>query len=498
MPPSSEPPTPVLKPDIKYTHIFINNEWHKSVSGKTFPTVNPVTEEVICHVQEGDKADVDIAVAAAKKAFKLGSPWRTMDASDRGRLINKLADLIERDRTYLASLETLDNGKPFMHSFYADLHLVIKCLRYYAGWPDKIHGKVIPVDGNILTYTRHEPIGVCGQIIPWNFPLLMLSWKFGPALAAGCTIVMKLAEQTPLTGLYVAALTKEAGFPDGVVNVIPGFGPTAGAAIVKHPDVSKVAFTGSTEVGKIIQKAAADTLKKVTLELGGKSPVIVCSDADMDLAVETAHQGLFFNQGQCCCAGSRVLVEESIYDEFIKKSVERAKKRTVGNPFEASTEQGPQIDKEQYDKILSYIKSGKDQGAKLLVGGGGSGGKGFFVEPTIFGDVKDDMKICQEEIFGPVLAVQKFTSLEDVAEQVNKSNYGLAAGIYTTNLNKANYLSQALRAGTIWINCYNSFDAAQPFGGFKESGSGRELGEYGLEAYTEIKAIVTKTTHKIS
>jgi len=497
-PSSTGPPTPVVNPDIKYTDIFINNEWHKSISGKTFPTVNPVTEEVICHVQEGDKADVDKAVAAATKAFRLGSPWRTMDASERGRLLNKLADLIERDRVYLASLETLDNGKPFMHSFYADLALVIKCFRYYAGWCDKMHGKVIPVDGNILTYTRHEPVGVCGQIIPWNFPLLMQSWKFGPALAAGCCVVMKLAEQTPLTGLYVAALTKEAGFPDGVVNVIPGYGPTAGAAIVKHPDVHKVAFTGSTEVGKIIQKTAADTLKKVTLELGGKSPVIVCSDADMDLAVETCHQGLFFNQGQCCCAGSRVMVEESIYDEFVKRSIERAKKRKVGNPFDASTEQGPQVDKEQYDKILWYIKNGQEQGAKLLTGGGGSKGKGFFVEPTLFGDVKDDMKICQEEIFGPVMAIQKFTSLQDVAEQVNKSNYGLAAGIYTTNLDKANYLSQALRAGTVWINCYNSFDAAQPFGGYKESGSGRELGEYGLEAYTEVKAIVTKITQKNS
>lgn len=332
-PSSTEPPTPVLSPDIKYTHIFINNEWHKSASGKTFPTVNPVTEEVICHVQEGDKADVDKAVDAATKAFRLGSPWRTMDASERGRLLNKLADLIERDRVYLASLETLDNGKPFMHSFYADLHLVIKCFRYYAGWTDKNHGKVIPVDGNTFTYTRHEPIGVCGQIIPWNFPLLMQSWKFGPALAAGCTIVMKLAEQTPLTGLYVAALTKEAGFPDGVINVIPGYGPTAGAAIVKHPDVHKIAFTGSTEVGKLIQKMAADTLKRVTLELGGKSPVIVCSDADMDLAVETAHQGLFFNQGQCCCAGSRVLVEESVYDEFVKKICCKSKEKDGWKPI---------------------------------------------------------------------------------------------------------------------------------------------------------------------
>lgn len=500
MAPSSTdgPPVPVTNPEIKYTHIFINNEFHKSVSGKTFPTVNPVTEEVICHVQEGDKADVDLAVAAAKKAFRLGSPWRTMDASERGRLLNKLADLMERDQVYLASLETLDNGKPFMHSFAADLALSIKCYRYYAGWADKNHGKVIPVDGDILAYTRHEPIGVCGQIIPWNFPLLMQSWKLAPALATGNTLVMKLAEQTPLTGLYVAALTKEAGFPDGVINIIPGYGPTAGAAIVRHPDVHKIAFTGSTEVGKLIQKMAADNLKRVTLELGGKSPVIVCADADMDLAVEKAHFGLFFNQGQCCCAGSRVLVEESAYDEFVKKSVAMAKKRVVGNPFQACTEQGPQVDKEQYDKILGYIKSGKEQGATLLTGGKAPDGKGFFVEPTLFGDVKDEMDICKDEIFGPVMAIQKFTNLQDVAEQVNKSSYGLAAGIFTTNLNKANYLSQALRAGTVWINCYNSFSAAQPFGGFKESGSGRELGQYGLEAYTEVKSIVTAITQKIS
>merc|ERR1712012_347212 len=393
---------PLRKPDIKFTQIFIDNEWVNSVSGKSFPTVNPATGETICSVQEGDKADVELAVAAARRAFSLGSAWRTMDASSRGQLLNRLADLIERDQLYLASLEALDNGKPFQDAYNIDLGLSLKCYRYYAGWADKNHGKTIPVDGPFLSYTRHEPVGVCGQIIPWNFPLLMQSWKFGPALAAGCCVVMKLAEQTPLTGLYVAALTKEAGFPDGVVNVIPGYGPTAGAAIVKHPDVHKVAFTGSTEVGKIIQKTAADTLKKVTLELGGKSPVIVCSDADMDLAVETCHQGLFFNMGQCCCAGSRIMVEESIYDRFVEMSVERAKKRTVGNPFDMNNEQGPQVDEEQMRKILGYVESGKQQGAKLLTGGSQYGDKGYFVQPTVFGDVTDDMTICKEEIFGPV------------------------------------------------------------------------------------------------
>merc|ERR1719348_1058525 len=303
--------TPVINPEVKFTQIFINNEFVDSVSGKTFPTINPATGEEICQVQEGDKADVDLAVKAAREAFKLGSTWRTMDASQRGNLLNKLADLIEGERNYLASLESLDNGKPFMDAFYADLALTIKCYRYYAGWADKNHGKTIPIDGNFITYTRHEPAGVCGQIIPWNFPLLMQAWKLGPALSMGNTVVMKPAEQTPLTCLYVAELVRQAGFPAGVVNVVPGFGPTAGAAISEHLDVDKVAFTGSTEVGHIIQQAAGRTnLKRVTLELGGKSPLIVFDDADIEFAVETAHFALFFNQGQCCCAGSRLMVQE--------------------------------------------------------------------------------------------------------------------------------------------------------------------------------------------
>merc|ERR1719348_79517 len=358
--------TPVINPEVKFTQIFINNEFVDSVSGKTFPTINPATGEEICQVQEGDKADVDLAVAAAKEAFKLGSPWRTMDASQRGFLLNKLADLIEADRAYLASLEGLDNGKPFGDAYYADLGLTIKCFRYYAGWADKNHGKLIPVDGNNLTYTRHEPVGVVGQIIPWNFPLLMQAWKLGPALACGCTVVMKLAEQTPLTGLYVAQLIKEAGFPPGVVNIIPGYGPTAGAAIAKHPLIDKVAFTGSTEVGALILKAAGSSnLKRTTLELGGKSPNIIFADCDLDHAVETAHQGLFVNQGQVCCAGSRIFIQDTIYDEFVARSVERAKKRKVGNPYDMPTEQGPQVDKEQFEKIQGYIKIGQEEGAKM-------------------------------------------------------------------------------------------------------------------------------------
>jgi len=491
-------PKPIEKPDIKYTGIFINNEWQESASGKTFPTINPATEDKITDVQEGDKADVDRAAKAAHNAFKLNSPWRKMDASDRGILLNRFANLIERDAGYLASLETLDNGKPYTASFHADLALTIKCYRYYAGWADKNHGKVVPVDGNFFAYTRHEPVGVCGQIIPWNFPLLMQAWKLGPALATGNTVVMKLAEQTPLTGLYIAELTKEAGFPAGVVNIVPGFGPTAGGAIVNHPLVDKVAFTGSTEVGKIIQRQAADTIKRVTLELGGKSPTIVLADADIDKAVEIAHQGLFFNMGQCCCAASRLMVEESIYDEFVEKSVERANKRTVGNPFDAKNEQGPQVDKEQFDKILGYIEKGQTEGAKLLAGGDRVGDRGYFIQPTVFGDVSDDMTICQEEIFGPVQSIQRFKTLDEVAERANRSNYGLAAAIFSQNNARSTYLAHALRAGTVWTNSYNAFSMAMPFGGYKESGSGRELGEYGLEAYTEVKSVFLALDNKCS
>merc|ERR1712029_331952 len=489
---------PLRKPDIKFTQIFIDNEWVNAVSGKSFPTVNPATGETICSVQEGDKADVELAVAAARRAFSLGSAWRTMDASARGQLLNRLADLIERDRLYLASLESLDNGKPFQDAYNIDLGLTIKCYRYYAGWADKNHGKTIPVDGNFMSYTRHEPVGVCGQIIPWNFPLLMQAWKLGPALATGNTIVMKLAEQTPLTGLHIADLVREAGFPAGVVNIIPGFGPTAGAAIANHPDVDKVAFTGSTEVGKIIQKSAAESIKRVALELGGKSPTIVLADADIEKAVETAHFGLFFNMGQCCCAASKLMVEESIYDKFVEASVERAKKRTVGNPFDFNNEQGPQVDEEQMNKILGYVDIGKQQGAKLLTGGARYGDRGYFVQPTVFGDVSDDMRICQEEIFGPVQAIQKVKNMDDAIARANKNNYGLAAAVFSQDIGKTIYVSNSLRAGTVWVNTYNTFSMAAPFGGYKESGIGRELGEYGLENYTEVKTVTMKIPKKNS
>ena len=371
--------------------------------------------------------------------------------------------------------------------------------RYYAGWADKTHGKTIPVDGSFLSYTRHEPVGVCGQIIPWNFPLLMQAWKLGPALASGNVVVMKLAEQTPLSGLAVAALVAEAGFPPGVVNIIPGYGPTAGAAIAEHMEVDKVAFTGSTEVGHIIQKAAGGSnLKKVTLELGGKSPLIVMNDADIDFAVETAHFALFFNQGQCCCAGSRLMVQEGIYDEFVKRATERAKKRTVGDPFAAGVEQGPQVDEEQFKKVLGYIQSGVAEGACLRAGGGKYGDKGYFVEPTVFSDVTDDMKICKEEIFGPVQVIQKFSTMDEVLERANNNSYGLAAAVFTKDIGNAVYMSNSLRAGTVWVNCYDVLEAQVPFGGYKMSGIGRELGEYGLEAYTEVKTVTISIPQKNS
>jgi len=491
-------PVPVI-PHVKYTQLFINNEWVDCVSGKTFPTINPSTGEVICQVQEADKADVEKAVKAARAAFKLGSEWRTMDASKRGNLMNKLADLMERDKVYLASLESLDNGKIFTDALNIDLGLTIKCIRYYAGWADKTHGKTIPVDGSFLSYTRHEPVGVCGQIIPWNFPLLMQAWKLGPALATGNVVVMKLAEQTPLSGLAVAALVKEAGFPPGVVNILPGFGPTAGAAISEHMDVDKVAFTGSTEIGQVIQKAAGGSnLKKVTLELGGKSPLIVMDDADLDYAVETAHFALFFNQGQCCCAGSRLMVQEGIYDEFVKKATERAKKRTVGDPFAPGIEQGPQVDEEQFKKVLGYIQSGVAEGACLRAGGDKWGDKGYFVQPTVFSDVTDDMKICKEEIFGPVQVIQKFKTMDEVLERANNNSYGLAAAVFTKDVGNAIYMSNSLRAGTVWVNCYDVLEAQVPFGGYKMSGVGRELGEYGLEAYTEVKTVTISIPQKNS
>ncbi|XP_069332498.1 aldehyde dehydrogenase 1A1-like isoform X2 [Eulemur rufifrons] len=454
-------PAPLTNLKIQYTKIFINNEWHSSVSGKKFPVLNPATEEIICQVEEGDKEDVDKAVKAARQAFQIGSPWRTMDASERGRLLYKLADLIERDRLLLTTMEAMNGGKLFSNAYLMDIALCIKGLRYCAGWADKIQGRTIPADGNVFTYTRHEPIGVCGQIIPWNFPLVTLIWKIAPALSCGNTVVVKPAEQTPLTALHVASLIKE--------------------------------------VGKLIKEAAGKSnLKRVTLELGGKSPCIVFADADLDSAVEFAHQGVFFHQGQCCVAASRLFVEESIYDEFVRRSVERAKKYVLGNPLTAGVNQGPQIDKEQHDKILGLIESGKKEGAKLECGGGPWGNKGYFVQPTVFSNVRDDMRIAKEEIFGPVQQIMKFKSVDDVIKRANNTHYGLAAGIFTKDLDKAITVSSALQAGTVWVNCYLASSVQSPFGGFKMSGHGREMGEYGLHEYTEVKTVTVKISQKNS
>jgi len=475
-------------PQIHQTQCFIGGQWVPAASGKTFETVNPATEEVIASVAEGDAEDIDRAVAAAREAFDHG-PWRTMDARERGRLMNRLADLIEEEADELARLETLDNGKPIRESKSADLPLTIDCLRYYAGYADKIHGQTIPIRGNYFCYTRREPVGVVGQIIPWNFPMLMTAWKWGPALAAGCTIVMKPAEQTPLTCLRLARLAQKAGIPDGVINVVPGFGPTAGAAIVKHPGVDKVAFTGEYKTAQIIMRDASQTLKRLTFELGGKSPNIIFADADLDAAAQGTHTGLYLNQGQCCCAGSRVFVEEKVHDKLIDKLTSMNKARKIGDPFDPATEQGAQVDKAQFDKIMHYVDLGKREGAKCVTGGARHGDRGFFIEPTLFTDVKDNMAIAKDEIFGPVLSVFKFKDVDEVIERGNNTFYGLAAAVWTRDIGKAHRIANSLRAGTVWVNCYDVFDTAAPFGGFKMSGVGRELGEEGLKAYTENKTV---------
>lgn len=475
--------------NIGPTKLLINNEWVDSVSGKRFETINPATGEVICEVAEADAPDVDKAVQAAKAAFESGE-WRKMSARRRGELLYKLADLIEQNKEELARLETLDNGKPLAEALNFDLPFVIECYRYYAGWADKIQGKTIPINGPYFCYTRREPVGVVGQIIPWNFPLLMQAWKLAPALAAGNTVVLKTAEQTPLSALRLGELTIEAGFPPGVVNILSGYGPTAGAAIARHMDVDKLAFTGSTEVGHLVMEAAAKSnLKRVTLELGGKSPNIIFADADMEAAIAGAHLGLFFNQGQCCNAGSRVFVEEKCYDDFVTKTVERAKQRTVGDPFDPNTKQGPQVDRDQFNKVMSYIEAGQRQGAKILCGGSRVGDRGFFIQPTVFGDVDNNMKIAQEEIFGPVMSIIKFKDIDEVIRLANSTMYGLAAGVWTKDITKAYAIANNVRAGTVWVNCYDVFDTAAPFGGFKQSGIGRELGEYCLDNYTEVKTV---------
>ncbi|KAK5003061.1 Aldehyde dehydrogenase, partial [Elasticomyces elasticus] len=449
------------------TGLFINGEFVKGVDGKTFEVINPSNEQVITSVHEATEKDVDIAVAAARKAFE-GS-WRTETPENRGRLLVKLADLFEKNLDLLSAIESLDNGKAVSMA-KVDVTMCAGCLRYYGGWADKIEGKVVDTTPETFNYVKKEPIGVCGQIIPWNFPLLMWAWKIGPAIACGNTVVIKTAEQTPLSALVAASLVKEAGFPPGVINVLSGFGKTAGAALAAHMDVDKVAFTGSTVVGRQIMKAAAGSnLKKVTLELGGKSPNIVFDDADIDNAISWVNFGIFFNHGQCCCAGSRVYVQEGIYDKFIQRFKERAQKNVVGDPFAQDTFQGPQVSQVQFDRIMNYIEAGKKEGATVETGGQRKGDKGFFIEPTIFSNVTEDMQIMQEEIFGPVCSIAKFKTKEDAIKVGNSTTYGLAAAVHTTNLNTALEVAHALKAGTVWVNAYNMLHHQLPFGGFKES-----------------------------
>lgn len=482
--------------EVKYTQNFINNEFVDAVDKKTFDTINPVNAKVIAKVAEGNKADINLAVAAAKKAFERNSEWRRTDASQRGVLLNKLADLLVRDVEYLSKLETLDNGKPVANA-KNEVLFATTVLRYYAGLADKIQGSTIPADGEVFSLTLKEPVGVCGQIIPWNYPIPMFIWKIAPAVAAGCTVVVKPAEQTPLTALAVAALIKEVGFPAGVINVVNGFGPTAGAALSNHLDVSKVAFTGSTEVGKIIMTAAANSnLKRVTLELGGKSPLIILDDADVEKAAKIASAAAFSNHGQCCVAATRTYVQAGVYDKFVQKAAEYAKARKVGNPYE-NVDQGPQVDDEMYTKVLRYIDAGKKEGARLVAGGNKFGNEGYFIEPTVFADVTDNMTIAREEIFGPVQSIFKFKTFEEAIERANDTTYGLGAGIITQNIDKAIAFAKAVRAGSVWVNTYEHVVAQTPFGGFKQSGIGRELGFESINNYLETKTVTIAAPHKL-
>jgi phenylacetaldehyde dehydrogenase len=476
--------------------LFINGQWTDAASGKTFETPNPATGETLACIAEGDAEDINRAVRAARAAFEDG-PWSRMTPSDRGRIIWKIGDLILDHAEELAQLESLDNGKPYAVALGADVPLAADLFHYMAGWATKITGQTIDISvpympgANFHSYTLREPIGVVGQIIPWNFPLLMAAWKLGPALTTGCTVVLKPAEQTPLTALRLAELVAEAGVPDGVVNVVPGFGETAGAALAAHYDVDKVAFTGSTEIGKLIVAAAGATnLKKLTLELGGKSPNIVFDDAE-DGAIEGAANAIFFNHGQCCVAGSRLFVQEGKFDEVVDGVAEIAKSIRLGSGLDPTTQMGPLVSSEQFDRVTGFLESGRADGATALAGGGRFGDRGYFVEPTVLTNTRPDMKVVREEIFGPVLVAAPFSDLSEIAAVANDSEYGLGAGIWTRDISKAHALAKKIRAGTVWINCYNVFDASLPFGGYKQSGWGREMGAEVLNNYTEVKAVTT-------
>jgi betaine-aldehyde dehydrogenase len=472
--------------------LLIDGQWVDAESGKTFATPNPSTGETLAEVAEADKADVDKAVAAARRAFE--GKWGRMSARDRGRLLYKLSQLIEAKSQELAALETADNGKPIKESMYIDLPGVVENFEYFAGWATKIEGETIPVPGQMFNYTLREPLGVCGQIIPWNFPLLMAAWKLAPALAAGNTVVLKPAEQTPVTALELGKLFQEAGFPDGIVNIVPGYGETAGAALASHSGIDKIAFTGSTEVGKIIARTAADNLTKVSLELGGKAPNIIFADADIEQAVNGAMMGIFFNQGQVCCAGSRLFLDERVKDEFLERFKEKAERVKVGDPMDKTTQMGPQVSAEQLARIRGYVDIARGEGATVFTGGGtpeleGNFKNGYFFQPTVFSDVQNSMRVAQEEIFGPVASAITFKDEKDLIRQANDTIYGLSAGIWTKDITRAHRFAKEIKAGTVWINTFNMMNAASPFGGYKQSGYGREMGKHALELYTNVKSV---------
>jgi acyl-CoA reductase-like NAD-dependent aldehyde dehydrogenase len=476
---------------MKAGEIFVAGKWQAPLSGETYQPINPANEEPLSPVGKGDERDIDAAVTAARKAFDEG-PWPKMSPHERGRIVWKLGDLIQQNLDEMAKLESLCTGKTMFDSGKVEIPFAAEVFRYYAGWASKIHGETLQLRDTAFTFTLRHPVGVIGAIVPWNFPFLLSSWKLAPALAAGNTVVIKPASQTPLTALKFAQLCQEAGLPDGVLNVVTGPGGKVGMAMVRDPRVDKIAFTGSTEVGKQIMREASGTLKRLSLELGGKSPNIVFADADMEAAVRGAMTGIFYNKGEVCAAGSRLFLEQSIHDEFMSKLTDRVKTFKVGDPMDKATRMGPVVSKAQMETVLGYIEAGKREGAQLVAGGQRASvgnGKGYYVEPTIFDGVSNSMTIAREEIFGPVLSVIPFKSVEEGIAQGNATSYGLAAAVWTRDVGKALRAAKAIRAGTVWVNAYNLFDAALPFGGFKESGFGREMGSVGLDGYTEVKTV---------